>query len=162
MNVRNLSGESALHPAAANGKSNVIEFLIERGASVVIRDTDGRTALHEAALHGDERTMRILLDSTVDVDAKDLLTGNMALSEACDKGHDGAEEQLLASGAKIDISNASGKTPVQLAMKHGLGRVSTAILLFQRGAMAPVRDWPPRPSIFSPSPASTRSANFSK
>lgn len=42
-------GETALHCAAEEGKSKIVELLIDRGALLNVLDKEGHSALHRAA-----------------------------------------------------------------------------------------------------------------
>ncbi|KAH7024493.1 ankyrin repeat-containing domain protein [Microdochium trichocladiopsis] len=61
-NSRRLDGLAALHLAAAEGRDEVVRFLVERRARLDIRDADGATPLHHAIRHGRRSTTQLLLD----------------------------------------------------------------------------------------------------
>ena len=56
VNVQTLGGETPLMVAIRNGARNTVRLLLERGASVVLKDTAGRTALDCAEEMSNDRT----------------------------------------------------------------------------------------------------------
>ena len=65
--------------------------------------------------------------------------GNTALHAAARRGHDRVVEYLVAHGARMDVKNKAGRTPLALARGHGRGRNaaphhSTVELLRRLGA----------------------------
>ena len=94
-----------------NGKQNMVmvEFLVEHGCDVEVRDREGRTGLFAAVAVGHSNIVEYLVDQGADVriqDRKglmvsvllDVLEGNKTivqyLSEhGCEEGMDGAEEE---------------------------------------------------------------------
>ncbi|KAK4418354.1 Ankyrin repeat domain-containing protein 55 [Sesamum alatum] len=115
--VRDGGGRSALHVAAAAGKTNVCEYLIEEiKLDVDVIDDRGRTPLHHAVLHRH-------------VDIAEYLLSVGACSSACDKWtytplHYAAEigdilllVMLMSGGASIDVESDYG-TPLQRAIAY--------------------------------------------
>ena len=63
-----LSGKTALMAAAARGRSDLVQTLIKRGATVNLKHYSGETALMFAAGSGNVSTVKALLDAGADVD----------------------------------------------------------------------------------------------
>lgn len=61
---------TALHKAAINGRTDVVELLLRSGASINETDDHGWTALHCAVLNTEEDTVRYLLTHKANVNAK--------------------------------------------------------------------------------------------
>ena len=61
LNARDINGQSPLHVAAAYGRTNIVEFLIEMGENVNIKDKTAKTPLHIAAQNGYKDTVEVLL-----------------------------------------------------------------------------------------------------
>ncbi len=59
LNDRDIQGWTALHAAAANGFSDIVEFLVKEGAPVNSADSIGRSPLHLAR---NVETVRVLLE----------------------------------------------------------------------------------------------------
>jgi ankyrin repeat protein len=49
VNARSVSGQTALHGAAFRGATSIVQFLVDKGASLDIKDINGRTPLDETA-----------------------------------------------------------------------------------------------------------------
>jgi ankyrin repeat protein len=52
---------TAMGAAAREGQNEILEFLLEKGADVNVRDVDGYTPLMEAAFSGQSKTVALLL-----------------------------------------------------------------------------------------------------
>ncbi|KAH8651742.1 kinase-like domain-containing protein [Ilyonectria robusta] len=96
----NPNAPSAIHFAAAalqcasrSGSEPVVQFLLENGADVNIKDENEQTALHGASGQGHTRIVRMLLDSGADTEAEDL-DGNIALDFAERRHHCGVVSLL--------------------------------------------------------------------
>lgn len=72
--------QTLLHLAARHGSLKVLKYLIERGASIDIRDSNGNTPAHIAATHHQEEALQLLFDSGADrsLENKDNLTPEAA------------------------------------------------------------------------------------
>ncbi|MFH1028901.1 MAG: ankyrin repeat domain-containing protein, partial [Pseudomonadota bacterium] len=55
-------GKTALHYAAANGHTDIVNMLIAKGADVDASDREGHTPLMFAAIYGCNKTVQALLD----------------------------------------------------------------------------------------------------
>ncbi|KAH7132746.1 kinase-like domain-containing protein [Dactylonectria macrodidyma] len=84
---------AALQCAARSGSEPVVQFLLENGADVNIKDENEQTALHGASGQGHTRIVRMLLDSGADTEAEDL-DGNIALDFAERRHHCGVASLL--------------------------------------------------------------------
>ncbi len=62
---------TSIHKAAAMGKTNEVQELLDKGVEVDVRDKEGRTPLHEAAIWCRPETASLLIRYGADVDAKD-------------------------------------------------------------------------------------------
>ena len=49
INARSVAGQTALHGAATRGAASIIQFLVDKGARLDIKDVNGRTPLDETA-----------------------------------------------------------------------------------------------------------------
>jgi ankyrin repeat protein len=119
-NHRGREGQTLLHVAASQGRTAVLELLLERGANLSARCHRGATALHYAALAGDKFLPRgepdcidALLRHGLDVRVTDN-EGNTALHWALKKGCDQAKA-LLLHGADMEATNNKGESVLHIA-----------------------------------------------
>ena len=68
---RNMRDETALHLAAANGHTECLELLMNRGASIGARAVFSRTALHYASFYGRVQAVTMLISLGADPNAVD-------------------------------------------------------------------------------------------
>ena len=86
----------------------------------------------EAAAAGNVEQMEMLLEQGVDVNASDT-AGRGALHLACSEGHCRAVKFLLSNGAKLEMQDRWGKTPLVEAVLSG--KRAVADLLVHAGAV---------------------------
>jgi len=101
------NGRTALHYAAGNNHSGVVEMLVFAGAKVNRRTDEGKTALHIAAEKGFKKTTKVLLKYGVDPDAVDKW-GMKAIEYAMERGHD--ELIGILNSPKSGASKAKSKS----------------------------------------------------
>lgn len=126
----NFVGGTALYHAASKGKNDTVGTLLKAGADVTQQDKYGATALHEAARKGHTETVKTLLehpDVKKSVNLQDK-TGATALHEAARSGRTEAVTMLLNNGAKTDVQDDKGCTPLKLAMDRQHGGAVKALL----------------------------------
>lgn len=150
--------DSSLHMAAAGGHTNVVEYLIERGADPGQKNMHGSTplaracerndhrmarllieagasaagaleAMRQAAMGGNAELVKCLIDGGADVHAPLRRIGWSALDYACDGGHDDVVKVLIEAGA--DPKTASPRALLKAAQTRNLALVK---LLVENGA----------------------------
>ena len=116
VDVTNERARTALHVATHMGHLDIARMLVVDGqASVDITDKDGLTPLHEAAYHDHLDVARVLVvDGHANVDAKDI-QGYTLLYWAARFGHNDLAHFLLDKGARPDVANEKGVTPIDVA-----------------------------------------------
>ena len=156
-------GRTVLACATHSGKKELVEFLLEKGASEDIfaaaivgdtnqvaallkedpklinaRDGDGKTALHWAALYGQKKVVELLLAEKADVNSLDG-DGFTPLHWAATFNQSDAVKVLLANKADTNLKvQKYGWTPLRLAVIHG--HMATAEALLNGGADPNVKD----------------------
>lgn len=126
-------GRTPLIEAAASsefGKSDIVDYLLSKGANVHATDSIGRTALHEAAQMGNVLAVRSLLRNGANVDqtTKNGLTPLHASMASIIVSPE-TIETLLKSGAEINAQTKDGRTPLDrfhMAMSDWKSRSSGA------------------------------------
>lgn len=125
-----IATESPLIAAARDGATDLVALLLDHGAPIEARDHLGRGPLYWAAYQGHRATVELLLDRGADLHARDL-RGDTALHGAAGNVVDPAVLQLLiARGARIDVVDDIGFTPLDVAEREG-----------EREAMESMRRW---------------------
>ncbi len=116
-----------LHFACLNAHLGVVRMLCEHGAEIDALDGMNRTPLHLAAISGDVSVVTELVRHGADTSLQDK-DGNTPLHHAVTVGNRKMLQQLVrAAPTDLDLDNAFGRTPLQIAM--GLGRPELAKLL---------------------------------
>lgn len=127
----------ALHRAVEQGKSGMVNLLLDSAASIDSR-TRFRTPMHAretplmiASRCGHETIVKDLIDRHA---ALDLLDANhcSALSHAAQKGHDTIVRRLLDAGCRVDTVDDQGRTPLHSSIAGG--HVASALLLIEAGS----------------------------
>lgn len=123
-NYRTNDGETPLHLACCceyieYTNETVVQLLIEAGANVHIRDNYGQTPLHLAAYYGNSEVVELLLKHGADVNARTndnytpLHFAIINYWEIIRRKE--IVTSLLLCGAKPNIKNKEGKTPLKIA-----------------------------------------------
>ncbi|WP_257294697.1 ankyrin repeat domain-containing protein, partial [Endozoicomonas sp. YOMI1] len=125
--------KTPLHVAAAEGRSDIVNGLLEHGANANASTKDGITALHCAAGKGDEATVRCLVKYGANVNA--LTTDERPetpLQLAMLNGHEAAMIALIDSGADINHPAPDKRLPLHIAAaKNSLNAIA---ILLDKGA----------------------------
>ncbi|XP_046948383.1 ankyrin repeat domain-containing protein 17 isoform X1 [Lynx rufus] len=120
--------DTALTLACAGGHEELVQTLLERGASIEHRDKKGFTPLILAATAGHVGVVEILLDNGADIEAQSERTKDTPLSLACSGGRQEVVELLLARGANKEHRNVSDYTPLSLAASGGYVNIIKILL----------------------------------
>lgn len=116
VNARDTAGRKStpLHFAAGYGRREVVEFLLNSGASIQACDEGGLHPLHNACSFGHAEVVRLLLKAGASPNTTDNWNYT-PLHEAASKGKVDVCIALLQHGANPNIRNSEQKTPLELA-----------------------------------------------
>ena len=90
-----MAGKAAIHHAAEQGRSQVLEVLIESGAKINHDTREYYTPLHLAALNGHAFCCRVLINGGAFIDAQGGHQNSTPLHLAADGGHAQAARILI-------------------------------------------------------------------
>ncbi|KAJ8107153.1 hypothetical protein OPT61_g9064 [Boeremia exigua] len=113
-------GGRPLQRAIDYGELGAVRTLLDHDADYTFKDMLGRTVLHAAAVNGQVLVLRYLLETCKNPDVN--VQGNQgetALHDAARFGFIATTKVLLQFGARSDIKNKAGFTPVRLAQEKG-------------------------------------------
>lgn len=131
INDADLLGRAALHWAACQGDSSLVEKLLSCGADPDIRDRDGKTPLHLAAGLGHSEAAASLIAAGANVEVQDCL-GDTPMHHAAMQGQTSIMDMLLDVGADVNSLNGFIENPLMTAALANEAR--SADLLCRRGA----------------------------
>ncbi|KAM0330662.1 hypothetical protein ACHAQA_003613 [Verticillium albo-atrum] len=107
---------TALMRAVDEDQQEAVELLVKRGMDIKHRDVLGRTALHSAACNQSWRTMEYFLRDVPDIEINARGdAGETPLHDSCWKMDPYGAGLLVDAGARCDIKNNDGRTPVDIA-----------------------------------------------
>ncbi|XP_062974220.1 CARD- and ANK-domain containing inflammasome adapter protein-like [Elgaria multicarinata webbii] len=161
VNAVNSANETLLHIAAAHGHTEIIDYLISKGAKLEVKDKGGRTPLHRAAEKGHDKAVKMLLQAGANIYSLDQ-EGKSPLHLASQNHHahilksilkeearryknrhnflhmavlrDDSDlvQILLKNGALVDAKDEKGQTALGYAVSHGFEK--TVEVLLEGGA----------------------------
>ncbi len=119
-------GSPFVYWCAEKGKSDLIDFALEKGADINATNKCGETALHKASYIGKVNIIDHLIDKGANVNQKDIYNAT-PLFVAVLGNQIEAVDALLGRGADPSIANHQGLSPVQKAKELGYDEI--AVLL---------------------------------
>lgn len=126
-----LTGETALTAASKNGRTETVNALLSRGASIDTRNRRSMSALSLAVKDGHWAVAERLLQQQADVEQTDGV-GKTPLIIAAEEGHIGIIELLLSHGASLIAKDHEGLTALSWTCLRG--RLQAAKCLLEHGA----------------------------
>jgi len=138
------SGQQPLHTAAAGGNIEAVKVLLAAGAridaeikSIETGSMNGQQPLHVAAFRGNTATVDFLISMGADVNAKDT-SGDTVVKKVvyggCNAERIKTLQLLIKSGAKPDLADREGRTPLDHATFY---KDAAAIRILQAAGAKP-------------------------
>jgi ankyrin repeat protein len=124
-----------LFMATIAGNAELVRQAVAQGAHVNVRDSLFRSPLIRAAQLGRWEATKALLDNGADLELTESRWPLTPLHVAAAGGYANLVELLLAHGVKVDVTAASGITPLRV-----VGNAETAVVLLRAGADANTPD----------------------
>ena len=131
VNAKDDIDDSAFLYAGAEGRAEILKLTLAAGADLASLNRYGGTALIPAAHHGHVENVKILLGTRIAIDHVNKL-GWTALLEAVILGDGGAAHTdivrlLVDAGAKVDLADREGVTPLAHARRRNFSRIATIL-----------------------------------
>jgi len=128
VNAKDEKQDSAFLVASARGRTEVVKLTLAAGADLKSTNRYGGTGLIPACHHGHLETVKLLLTTKIDVNHVNNL-GWTALLEAVILGDGGPTHTeivrlLVAHGARVDIADREGVTPLEHARRRNYARMA--------------------------------------
>lgn len=114
---------TALHVAAEQGHSSVVQLLLDNGAGVDTLDCERLTALHKAAKQGHASVVQLLLDNGARQDARDDCQMTPLLC-ACDSKRESVIALFARRQLDFSFRDKSGRSAWQIAINSHNGKIS--------------------------------------
>ncbi|TGZ58159.1 hypothetical protein CRM22_009763 [Opisthorchis felineus] len=127
VNASDRMGHSPLHHAVYGGHTQVVRFLLEKGASVNAFDKRDRRAMHWAAVCGHAEVVEVLHQFGAEVNCRDK-DQYTPLHAAAALGCVNTVKALIELGAEMLPTTAHGNTPLHIACLNGREEVVELLL----------------------------------
>lgn len=131
LNRQGPNRQTLLHLACKNNHLKVVDFLLSKAADPTKFDRQGKTCLQVALERGYiDIGERLLLEQAVkkDLNEVEYPPGSSLLSIACTNMESDAVDLLLRFGARYDVQNVRGSTPITETIKSGKQEMLSKLL----------------------------------
>ena len=125
-------GQTPLHLAASHGQSYAIDQLLETEVDINATDEKNMTPLHHAVSNGDLAILGKLLKAGVDIDVHlQFKDEYFTILQFCVlKGNSKTFQALLDHGARMELRDSFGSSPLHTASLHAVNTEGMAFLNF--------------------------------
>jgi serine/threonine-protein phosphatase 6 regulatory ankyrin repeat subunit B len=134
INAKNEFGFTALHFASNGENLEIVEMLVNAGASIDIKNAQEFTPLHFAVLSDRNNIVRFFITQNPESINTAGFYGRTALHFASDWGNLEMVKMLVEAGAKIDIQDNEGNTPLHKVIIQDNTNFEVVQMLVKAGA----------------------------
>lgn len=137
------NGFTPLHWAVMGNQTNMVKFLLAKGANVNARDPYGMTPLHKAAAFGCQEIAELLTAHGADLRAFGTKYGVIQVTPlhlAAESGFPGLVQLFLDAGVDVNIRTEGKNRVTPLHMAAAKGRAEVVEILLKSGAEVNARD----------------------
>ncbi|XP_022891704.1 ankyrin repeat domain-containing protein 50-like [Olea europaea var. sylvestris] len=126
--VKILDRGASVLSAARRGEVDLLESLLEKGASVNFSDQYGLTPLHIAAIKGHKDAVMMLVEFGADLESQDA-EGHTPLHLAVEGGSVEIVQILIDRGANVNAKSKKGATPLYISKLMEYQHITEVLLL---------------------------------
>jgi ankyrin repeat protein len=157
----NITGQTALFMATLKEQNDVVQYLIEKGSKVNVKNRYGVSPLLLCAEGGNETLVKLLVSVGADVNmspsgdlaVEHILAGQTPLYGAAKKGHYHICKFLIENGADVNAETMTGATPLYTAVEEGHLEICQLLIEFLADVnKCPNGDWAAELNINQQSP----------
>ncbi len=134
--------DNPLALAAADGRKDIVQILLEAGCTVNGIDNSGATPFINAATNGHAEIVRLLADAGADLERKDR-DGKTALMLVAEKGDTTTLGLLISVRCSVDATSDEGLSALSLASKNRNYQCAKALIEAGADVNAPSGDSSP-------------------
>lgn len=128
MNQKNIEGFTPLLFAAYNGKPEILDLLINKGANTAAETNNKFNALHLAAQNNKVSTL-IYFRESLDYNEPDANKVTPLHWAACHGSEEAVAYLLTLDEVKINLQDNEGQTPLLLATSYGNTKIVRRLLI---------------------------------
>eukprot|EP00942_MAST-04A_sp_MAST-4A-sp1_P007975 g7975.t1 len=130
LDIQTNDHDTALVRAVRKGHTDVVQLLVENGASMTIKKKSGDTVVHLAVSWNYLHIVKIFVEHGAQLDVQND-HGDTPLHTAVEEGRREMVEILIGRGANMDLPTFTGETPLHYAAYEG--KYAIAKLLIEKG-----------------------------